>query len=75
MEIINDVLEDVKKEEWRQSNSTIAMQIAKVTESFGQELAEKWSNESSSVSSLETNVGKLINTHNKTQFNFTITVF
>jgi len=53
---INDVLKDNKKDQWRQSNSSLAIQIAEVTEAFGKQLADKWSNESSGVGSLESNI-------------------
>ena len=55
---INDVLEKNNKELWRQSNKTLAIEIAEVTESFGKELADKWSNETSAVISSETNIGE-----------------
>lgn len=44
--------------QWRQSNSSLAMKIAEITESFGKELAEKWSNETSAVGSSEDNIGE-----------------
>ena len=50
-------MEDPKRGGWQ--NSTLAIQIAKVTESFGRELAQIWSNESSSVTIMESNIGKL----------------
>ena len=34
------------------------MEIAEITESFGKELADKWSNETSAVSSSEDNIGE-----------------
>ena len=55
--IINGILEDPERGGWQ--NSTLAIQIAKVTESFGRELAQIWSNESSSVTIMESNIGKL----------------
>ena len=36
------------------------MEIAEVTESFGKELAEKWSNEASAVNSSDTNIGEFV---------------
>ena len=56
---ISDVLEDKKKFEWSKSNSSLAIEIAEVTESFGEELARKWTNETSTVGSLEPNIGKV----------------
>ena len=56
---ISDVLEDKKKSEWRESNSSLAIKIAEVTESFGEELARKWTNETSNVGSLEPNIGEV----------------
>ena len=50
-------MEDPERGGWQ--NSTLAIQIARVTESFGRELAQIWSNESSSVTTLESNIGKL----------------
>ena len=50
-------MEDPERGGWQ--NSTLAIQIARVTESFGRELAHIWSNESSSVTTLESNIGKL----------------
>ena len=50
-------MEDPKRGGWQ--NSTLAIQIARVTESFGRELAHIWSNESSSVTLLESSIGKL----------------
>ena len=50
-------MEDPKRGGWQ--NSTLAIQIAKVTESFGRELAQIWSNKSSSVTIMESNIGKL----------------
>lgn len=34
------------------------MEIAEITESFGKELADKWSNETSAVGSSEDNIGE-----------------
>lgn len=50
-------MEDSERGGWK--NSTLTIQIAKVTESFGRALAQIWSNESSSVTTLENNIGKL----------------
>lgn len=55
---INDVLEEKSKEQWRRSNKSLAMEIAEITESFGKELADKWSNETSAVGSSEDNIGE-----------------
>ena len=55
---INDVLREKSKEQWRRSNPSLAMEIAEITESFGKELAEKWSNKTSAVGSSEDNIGK-----------------
>ena len=55
---INDVLEEKSKEQWRRSNKSLAMEIAEVTESFGKGLADKWSNETSTVGSSEDNIGE-----------------
>lgn len=50
---------DVKnKKQWRRSNKTLAIEIAEITESFGKELADKWSNETSAISSSEDNIGE-----------------
>ena len=51
------MVEDPERSGWQ--NSTLAIQIARVTESFGRELAHIWSNESSSVTLLESSIGKL----------------
>lgn len=59
-EIINRILEDSKKEEWRVSNMTSAMEIAEITETFGKELAHKWSNDTSGMVSLDANIGEWI---------------
>ena len=56
---INEVLEDTKKHRWRQSNFSLAIQIAKVTELFGKELARKWANETTILLSLQSNVGEI----------------
>ena len=53
---INDVLVEKTKEQWRRSNTSLAMEIAEITESFGKELADKWSNETSAVGSSEDNI-------------------
>lgn len=53
---INDVLKEKSKELWRRSNTSLAMEIAEITESFGKELAEKWSNKTSAVGSSEDNI-------------------
>lgn len=58
--IINRILEDSKKEEWRVSNMTSAMEIAEITETFGKELAHKWSNDTSGMVSLDANIGEWI---------------
>lgn len=55
---INDVLKEKSKELWRRSNTSLAMEIAEITESFGKELAEKWSNKTSAVGSSEDNIGE-----------------
>ena len=55
---INDVLVEKTKEQWRRSNTSLAMEIAEITESFGKELADKWSNETSAVGSSEDNIGE-----------------
>ena len=55
---INDVLNEKSKEQWRRSNTSLAMEITKITESFGKELAEKWSNKTSAVGSSEDNIGE-----------------
>lgn len=55
---INDVLEEKSKEQWRRSNKSLAMEIAEITESFGKELADKWSNGTSAVGSSEDNIGE-----------------
>ena len=55
---INDVLVEKSKEQWRRSNTSLAMRIAEITESFGKELAGKWSNETSPVRSSEDNIGE-----------------
>lgn len=52
--IINGIMEDPERGGWQ--NSTLAIQIARVTESFGRELAQIWSNESSSVTLLESSI-------------------
>ncbi|XP_068744277.1 adhesion G protein-coupled receptor L4-like [Montipora capricornis] len=53
---INEVLEDTKKHQWRQSNFSLAIQIAKVTELFGIELSRKWANDTTILLSLQSNV-------------------
>ena len=50
-------MEDSERGGWK--NSTLAIQIAKVTESFGRALAQIWSNDSSSVTTLENNIGEI----------------
>ena len=55
---INDIMEVKNKEQWRRSNKTLAIEIAEITESFGKELADKWSNETSAVGSSEDNIGE-----------------
>jgi len=55
---INDVFAEKTKEQWRRSNTSLAMKIAELTESFGKELADKWSNETSAVGSSEDNIGE-----------------
>lgn len=55
---INNVLVEKSKEQWRRSNTSLAMRIAEITESFGKELAGKWSNETSTVRSSEDNIGE-----------------
>ena len=57
-ETINDVLKEKSKEQWRRSNTSLAMEITEITESFGKELAEKWSNKTFAVGSSEDNIGK-----------------
>lgn len=51
-------MEVKNKEQWRRSNKTLAIEIAEITESFGKELADKWSNETSAVGSSEDNIGE-----------------
>lgn len=51
-------MEVKNKEQWRRSNKTLAIEIAEITESFGRELADKWSNETSAVGSSEDNIGE-----------------
>ena len=55
---INGVLEEKSKEQWRRSNTSLAMEIAEITEFFGKELADNWSNETSAVGSSEDNIGE-----------------
>lgn len=55
---INEVLKDTKKHLWRESNSSLAIQIAEVTELFGKELASRWSNETTDLSSFQSNIGE-----------------
>lgn len=55
---INDVMNVKNKKQWRRSNKTLAIEIAEITESFGKELAYKWSNETSAISSSEDNIGE-----------------
>ena len=55
---INNVFAEKTEEQWRRSNTSLAMKIAELTESFGKELADKWSNETSAVGSSEDNIGE-----------------
>lgn len=55
---INEVLKDTKKHLWQESNSSLAIQIAEVAELFGKELASRWSNETTDLSSFQSNIGE-----------------
>lgn len=55
---INEVLKDTKKHLWQESNSSLAIQIAEVTELFGKELASRWFNETTDLSSFQSNIGE-----------------
>ncbi|KAK2565200.1 Adhesion G-protein coupled receptor D1 [Acropora cervicornis] len=57
---INEVLKDKKKHLWRESNSSLTIQIAEVTELFGKELASRWSNETTDLSSFQSNIVNVI---------------
>ncbi|XP_022779945.1 adhesion G protein-coupled receptor L4-like [Stylophora pistillata] len=74
-EIINGVLEDSKKEQWRRSNLSLAMEIAEVTETFGKELAQKWSNETSTVVSSDANIALQASVLSSNSYKFSVPEF
>lgn len=73
--IINRILEDSKKEEWRVSNMTSAMEIAEITETFGKELAHKWSNDTSGMVSLDANIALQASVLPSNSYKFSVAEF
>ncbi|XP_067039054.1 adhesion G protein-coupled receptor L4-like [Acropora muricata] len=67
---INEVLKDTKKHLWRESNSSLAIQIAEVTELFGKELASRWSNETTDLSSFQSNIALQVALLSSTEYVF-----